>query len=119
MGKGVMMEASVTTSSTPDEQPTAPTLVVAPGDPKPEAEQDDSFVLRINGKEYDATDLTWNEAEEIEDLCGGTSLAILDLARPKTMKAIIYVMLKRDNPNITLEEAGQLKMRDTLGDDSE
>ncbi len=114
------MEPIVTTGSL-DEQTfvAAPTLVVAPGDPKPDAEQDEGFVLKIKGKAYDATDLTLNEVEQIEDLCGGASLDTLDLGRAKTLKAIVYVLLRRDEPDITLEQAGNIKLSGLLGADPE
>ena len=80
-------------------------------------EQDEGFVLKINGKEYDATDLTLNEVEQIEDLNGGVSLDQLDLGRAKTLKAIVYVLLRRDNPEITLEDAGNVKLSGLFGAD--
>ncbi len=81
------------------------------------SEPDDGFVLKINGKEYDATDLTLNEVETIEDLCGGVSLDSLDLGRAKTLKAIVFVLLRRDEPEITLEDAGNVKLSGLLGAD--
>ncbi len=111
------MEAHVTAGSPTGDPPASPTLVVAPGDPKPDAEPDKGFVLRIKGKEYDATDLTLNEGEQVEDLCGDTSLEFLDLGRPKTLHAIVHVLLKRDDPDITWEQSGELKMRGILGAD--
>jgi hypothetical protein len=80
-----------------------------------EVEPDEGFVLRINGREYDATDLTLNEVETIEDLCGGVSLDNLDLGRAKTLKAIVFVLLRRDEPDMTLEDAGNVKLSGLLG----
>ncbi len=114
-----MMEVEVTSGGTLDAAPKAPMLVVAPGDPKPDAEPDEGFVLKIKGKAYDATDLTLNEVEQIEDLCGGASLDTLDLGRAKTLKAIVYVLLRRDEPDITLEQAGNIKLSGLLGADPE
>ncbi len=113
-----MMEAHVTTG-TQVKQPSAQTLTLAPGDPKPDGPQDEGFVLKIKGKAYDATDLTLNEVEQIEDLCGGASLDTLDLGRAKTLKAIVYVLLRRDEPEITLEQAGNIKLSGLLGADPE
>ncbi len=90
-------------------------LAEAPREAEPET--DDGFVLKINGKEYDATDLTLNEVETIEDLCGGVSLDSLDLGRAKTLKAIVFVLLRRDEPEITLEDAGNVKLSGLLGAD--
>ena len=83
----------------------------------PEVAQEDGFVLKINGREYDATDLTLNEVEQIEDLNGGVSLDQLDLGRAKTLKAIVYVLLRRDDPEITLQDAGNVKLSGLLGAD--
>ena len=80
-------------------------------------EQEEGFVLKINGREYDATDLTLNEVEQIEDLNGGVSLDQLDLGRAKTLKAIVFVLLRRDDPDITLEDAGNVKLSGLLGAD--
>ncbi len=113
------MEAHITAGSPTGDPPAAPTLVVAPGDPKPDEQQDEGFVLKIKGKAYDATDLTLNEVEQIEDLCGGASLDTLDLGRAKTLKAIVYVLLRRDEPEITLEQAGNIKLSGLLGADPE
>jgi hypothetical protein len=77
--------------------------------------EDEGFVLRINGKDYDATDLTLNEVEAIEDMCGDVSLDQLDLGRAKTLKAIVYVLLRRDDPEITLEQAGDVKLSEVIG----
>lgn len=77
--------------------------------------EDVALVLRINGREYEATDLTLNEVEEVEDLCGGISLEMLDLARAKTLKAVVYVLLKRDDPTVTLEQAGEVKFKGLVG----
>lgn len=87
----------------------------APGDGTEEG--DGRFVLRINGREYDALDLTLNEVEEVEDLNGGAALLELDITRPKVLKAFVYVLLKRDDPTVTLAQAGEMKMRAVLGGD--
>ncbi len=90
---------------------------LAEAPPEVDPQTDDGFVLKINGKEYDATDLTLNEVETIEDLCGGVSLDSLDLGRAKTLKAIVFVLLRRDEPEITLEDAGNVKLSGLLGAD--
>ena len=84
-------------------------------EPQAQVPQEEGFVLKINGREYDATDLTLNEVEQIEDLNGGVSLDQLDLGRAKTLKAIVYVLLRRDDPEITLEDAGNVKLSGLLG----
>lgn len=77
--------------------------------------EDIGLVLSINGKEYDATDLTLNEVEAVEDLCGGVSLEQLDLGRAKVLKAIVFVLLKRDDPEITLDQAGDIRLKGLIG----
>lgn len=72
---------------------------------------EDTFYLRIDGRSYDAAELTLNEIEEIEDLCGGVSIEELDLGRARHLKRIVYVLRKRDNPEITLEEAGDVQLK--------
>ncbi len=90
-------------------------LAEAPREAEPQT--DDGFVLKINGREYDATDLTLNEVEEIEDMCGGGAMVDLDFRRPKTLKAIVYVLLRRDDPSVTLEQAGNVRYKGLLPDD--
>lgn len=75
---------------------------------------DQGFMLQIEGKEYDATDLTLDEVEEIEDACGGVSLEQLDLGRAKVLKAIVYTLLKRDNPDVTMETVGKIRLKTLL-----
>lgn len=75
---------------------------------------DDGLLLYIDGRAYDATDLTLNEVEEIEDACGGVALEELDLGRAKVLKAIIYTLLKRDDPSVTMQRVGDLKLRTLL-----
>lgn len=76
---------------------------------------DGAFVLRINGREYEAVDLTLDEVEEVEDLCGGVSLETVDLGRAKTLKAFVWVILKREDPTVTMEDVGNLKFKGLVG----
>ncbi len=87
----------------------------APAAVEPKA--DKGFFLRINGREYDATDFTLNEVEEIEDMCGGGAMVDLDFSRPKTLKAIVFVILRREDPNVTLEQAGNVRYKGLLPED--
>ncbi len=63
-------------------------------------------------KTFDFESLTLNEVEQIELITGTSIDQILDAGQPKgkTMKAIIYVMKKREDPNFTLEQAGDISM---------
>lgn len=72
------------------------------------------LLLYVDGRPYDATDLTLNEVEEIEESCGGVALEHLDLGRARVLKAIVYTLLKRDEPDVTMERVGALKLRALL-----
>jgi hypothetical protein len=66
-------------------------------------------IITIAGVTYDIDDLTLNEMEEIENLAGQT-FGELNYAGAKTMKAFTFVLMKRDNPAITMEEVGNIKV---------
>ncbi len=66
-------------------------------------------VFTINEVAYDLDDLTLDEAEEIEDL-GGATLGELNYSSAKVMKAIVRVLLKRTQPEVTDEEVGKIKL---------
>ena len=61
---------------------------------------------------FDFESLTLNEVEQIELITGNSIDQILDAgnAKGKAMKAIIYIMKKRTNPEFTLEQAGEISM---------
>lgn len=73
----------------------------------------------INGKEHDLDDLTLDEMESLEELAGGTAFSELNFGSAKTMKAIATVLLRRDNPTITAEEIGRVRLIDFLPPDEE
>lgn len=66
----------------------------------------------MTNQTFDFESLTLNEVEQIELITGNSIDQILDAgqAKGKAMKAIIFVMKKRSNPDFTLEEAGQISM---------
>jgi hypothetical protein len=53
-----------------------------------------------------------NEVEQIELITGSSIDQLLDAgqAKGKAMKAIIFIMKKRIDPDFTLEQAGQISM---------
>jgi hypothetical protein len=61
---------------------------------------------------FDFESLTLNEVEQIELITGASIDQILDAgqAKGKAMKAIIFIMKKRIDPDFTLEQAGQISM---------
>ena len=61
---------------------------------------------------FDFESLTLNEVEQIELITGSSIDQLLDAgqAKGKAMKAIIFIMKKRIDPDFTLEQAGQISM---------
>jgi hypothetical protein len=61
---------------------------------------------------FDFESLTLNEVEQIELITGSSIDQLMDAgqAKGKAMKAIIFIMKKRTDPNFTLEQAGNISM---------
>lgn len=61
---------------------------------------------------FDFESLTLNEVEQIELITGASIDQLMDAGQPKgkAMKAIIYTIKKRIDPNFTLEQAGAVSM---------
>jgi hypothetical protein len=66
----------------------------------------------MTNQTFDFESLTLNEVEQIELITGNSIDQILDAgqAKGKAMKAIIFIMKKRIDPNFTLEQAGSISM---------
>lgn len=66
----------------------------------------------MTNQTFDFESLTLNEVEQIELITGNSIDQILDAGQPKgkAMKAIIFIMKKRLDPNFTLEQAGSMSM---------
>ena len=66
----------------------------------------------MTNQTFDFESLTLNEVEQIELITGNSIDQLLDAgqAKGKAMKAIIFIMKKRENPEFTLEQAGQISM---------
>ena len=66
----------------------------------------------MTNQTFDFESLTLNEVEQIEMITGNSIDQILDAgqAKGKAMKAIIFIMKKRLDPNFTLEQAGSISM---------
>jgi hypothetical protein len=77
----------------------------------------------MTNQTFDFESLTLNEVEQIELITGNSIDQILDAGQPKgkAMKAIIFIMKKRLDPNFTLEQAGSISMTEAnalfAGDD--
>lgn len=61
---------------------------------------------------FDFESLTLEEVETIELITGSSIDQIMEAKQPKgkALKAIIYVINKRTDPDFTIEKAGALKM---------
>jgi hypothetical protein len=66
----------------------------------------------MTNQTFDFESLTLNEVEQIELITGNSIDQILDAgqAKGKAMKAIIFIMKKRIDPEFTLEQAGNISM---------
>jgi hypothetical protein len=66
----------------------------------------------MTNQTFDFESLTLNEVEQIELITGVSIDQILDAGNPKgkAMKAIIFIMKKRLDPNFTIEQAGSMSM---------
>jgi hypothetical protein len=66
----------------------------------------------MTNQTFDFESLTLNEVEQIELITGNSIDQILDAgqAKGKAMKAIIFIMKKRVDPNFTIEQAGSISM---------
>lgn len=63
---------------------------------------------------FDFESLTLNEVEQIELITGSSIDQLMDAGQPKgkALKAIIFIMKKRIEPDFTLEQAGAITMTD-------
>lgn len=66
----------------------------------------------MTNQTFDFESLTLNEVEQIELITGNSIDQLLDAgqAKGKALKAIIFIMKKRIDPDFTLEQAGQISM---------
>jgi hypothetical protein len=61
---------------------------------------------------FDFESLTLDEVEQIELITGSSIDQLLDAgqAKGKALKAIIFIMKRRQDPSFTLEQAGQIPL---------
>lgn len=66
----------------------------------------------MSDQAIDFEQLTLNEVETIENLTGISIDQVVGDGTPKgkNLKAILFVLKKRDNPNFTIEEAGNFTL---------
>ena len=62
--------------------------------------------------EFDPNDLTLDEIEAFEDITDMPLDEALDKGtrKAKVMKALAFILLRREDPNITLEDVGKMKL---------
>lgn len=61
----------------------------------------------------DANRLTLGELEDVEDLVGkpvGEIFANMSSVSAKSLKALVFVMLRRDRPDITMEDVEAIEL---------
>jgi hypothetical protein len=66
--------------------------------------------FKIDGITYDLDDLTLDEVEQIEEQSGGVPFSEVNYGSAKGMKAFAYVLMKRNNPDLTMEDVGRVKI---------
>jgi hypothetical protein len=78
--------------------------------------------ITINGKTYDLDDIEMDDVEAVEDLClrkrkidgewieEPTPFGEINFSRGRAMKALSWVILRREAPEMTFEEVGKLKL---------
>lgn len=69
----------------------------------------DTATLKIDGKTYRVDDLTLNEMIALEDACDAP-LEQIDFSRPRVLREVVLIFLRRDDPGVTFEEAGAIKI---------
>lgn len=64
--------------------------------------------------QIDFNTMTLNEIEQIETIAGRNIDSIMDddAPRGRSLKAIIYVFMKRKDPNFTPDQAGAMSLED-------
>lgn len=83
--------------------------------PAKRAEEGD---LRINGKVYDPSDMTFREQREMRRIIREDLLPDEDdidfeaMTLPDLIPAMVVVLVRRENPDYTLDEALDLKLKD-------
>jgi hypothetical protein len=71
----------------------------------------DTFTLNIEGKPYtvSADDLELGEVELLEETMDA-ALDEINFSRAKAMRVLVYILVKRDNPDFTMEDASHIKL---------
>lgn len=67
-------------------------------------------------QKFNVEDLTLGEVSLVEDLSGLPISAIADDAQPKgkALTALVFVMLKRENPAATYQDATEIPLKEAM-----
>jgi hypothetical protein len=70
--------------------------------------------MTTNETKFDFESLTLDEVEQIELIAGTSIEQLMEVGQPKgkALKAIIYVIKRRQDPSFTLEQAGKIPLKD-------
>jgi hypothetical protein len=70
--------------------------------------------MATNETKFDFESLTLDEVEQIELIAGTSIEQLMEVGQPKgkALKAIIYVIKRRQDPSFTLEQAGKIPLKD-------
>lgn len=60
----------------------------------------------------DFNSLTLDEVETVENICQKSIESLMDDGVPKgrALKALIFIVLRRNDPNFTIEQAGKISL---------
>jgi hypothetical protein len=72
---------------------------------------DTDITMHIDGKPYtlDPNDLELGEIELIEEVCD-SAFDDIDFTRAKAIRMLVYTVLHREDPTITMDDAKEIKI---------
>jgi hypothetical protein len=75
------------------------------------ADDDKTLRFTIDGKAYsvDFDDLELGEVEIIEEACDAP-LALIDFRRVKAIRGVVFMLMRRDDPDVTMAEVASIKL---------
>ena len=70
--------------------------------------------MTTNETKFDFESLTLDEVEQIELIAGTSIDQLMDSGSPKgkALKAIIFIIKRREDPSFTLEQAGRIPLKE-------
>lgn len=70
--------------------------------------------INLDMSTFDFETLTLGEAEAIEDKLGTSLAAAQDASQVKLMRALVWVVLRREDPDFTYEATADIAMSDLV-----